>query len=595
MKKIFLLFLILITVSNAQKKWSDPTISVKDLKAHLFYLASDDMKGRFSGSPEERIAADYIRNQFESYGLEPLFDGNYFQDFPFIERLELTSNNSAEILINDEKLTLKIRDDFITVPFSGKAELKARLVFAGYGISSENLEYDDYESIDVKDKIVIILRDHPEHDSAHSDFDRYASLRSKASTARDKGAAGIIFVNGYFPSDDDNLVELRYDGAPAINDFPVIQVKRDIIEKIFKAHNLDFKEIQKKIDSTKRGNPVEFQNCFAEIHTEVKEIVSSARNVGGLLKCNSGSDEYIVVGAHFDHLGIDQLKSSSMYRGSDSQIHNGADDNASGTSAMLELAEALASSKSELKRNIIFLAFSGEELGILGSTYFTNNSPVSLDKIIAMVNMDMVGRLNEENSLTVIGAGTSSAWKPLLNEKNRYDLKLTFDDAGTGGSDHQAFSNKNIPVLFFFTGTHSDYHKPSDDPDKINYEGEKKIASYILDVIKGIDRLEEKPDYVKVEAPTNRRIGKSRVYVGTVPEFGYNGEGYKLSGVTDGSPAAKAGLMSGDIIIRFGDKKVGNIYDFMHAMAEYKPGDKVEVAVLRDGKEMKFTIDLVAK
>ncbi|MGK9369454.1 M20/M25/M40 family metallo-hydrolase [Melioribacter sp. Ez-97] len=595
MKKILLFLLILPAFISAQKKWSDPSISVKDLKAHLYYLASDDMKGRFSGSPEERIAADYIRNQFESYGLEPLFDGNYFQDFPFVERLELTSNNSAELNINEHKVSLKINEDFTTVSFSGRSKLKAPLVFAGYGISSANLEYDDYKSIDVKDKIVIILRDHPEHDSAHSEFDRYASLRSKASIARDKGAAGIIFVNGYFPSDDDNLVELRYDGAPAINDFPVIQVKRNIIENLFRANNLDLKAIQKKIDSTKQGNPVELKNCTAEIQTEVKEIISSARNVGGLLKSKSGSDEYIVVGAHFDHLGIDQLKSSSMYRGSDRQIHNGADDNASGTSAMLELAEALAANQPELKRNIIFLAFSGEELGILGSTYFTNNSPVPLDKIIAMVNMDMVGRLNEENSLTVIGAGTSSAWKPLLNEKNKYDLKLTFDDAGTGGSDHQAFSNKNIPVLFFFTGTHSDYHKPSDDADKINYEGEKKIVSYIFDVINGIDKLEEKPDYVKVEAPTNRRIGKSRVYVGTVPEFGYNGEGYKLSGVTDGSPAAKAGLMSGDIIIRFGAQKISNIYDFMRAMAEYKPGDQVEVAVLRDGKEMKFIVDLVAK
>ncbi len=594
MKKIFFLFLILSTFINAQKKWSDPSISVKDLKAHLFYLASDEMKGRFSGSPEEKIAADYIKNQFKSFGLAPLFNGSYFQDFPFIERLELTSNNRAEIFIDNQKLKLTINKDFIPISFSGKAQIKAPLVFAGYGISSANLEYDDYGSLDVTNKIVIILREHPEHDSAHSEFDRYASLRSKASTARNKGARGIIFVNGYYTSED-NLTELRYDGAPAINDFPIIQVKRNIIEKIFKAHKLDLKEIQKRIDSTKESNQIDFKDCFAEIHTEIKEVENYARNVGGIIKSNFSSDEFIAIGAHFDHLGIDQLRSSSMYRGSDSQIHNGADDNASGTSAMLELAEALAAYKSELKRNIIFLAFSGEELGILGSTYFTNNSPIPLDKIIAMINMDMVGRLNDENSLTVIGAGTSSVWKPLLNDKNKYNLKLTFDDAGTGGSDHQAFSNKNIPVLFFFTGTHSDYHKPSDDADKINYEGEKKVVSYILDVIKGIDELEKRPDYVKVNAPTNRRMEKSKVYVGTVPEFGYNGEGYKLSGVTEGSPAAKAGLKSGDIIIRFGNKKVANIYDFMYAMSEYKPGDLVDVIVLREGKELKFTLELVSK
>ncbi|MGK9477973.1 M28 family peptidase [Melioribacter sp. OK-6-Me] len=594
MKKIILLLLVSLSLINAQKKWSDPSISVKDLKAHLFYLASDDMKGRFSGSPEEKIVANYIKDQFELYGLEPLFNGNYFQDFKFIERLELTSNNSAEIIIDNEKLRLKINQDYIPISFSGKAKLKAPLVFAGYGISSSNLEYDDYDSINVAGKIVIILKDHPEHDSAHSDFDIYSSLRSKASTARDKGAAGIIFINGYYTSED-NLTELRYDGAPAINDFPIIHVKRDIIEKLFKVHKLDLTEIQKRIDSTRKSNQINFEDCFAEIHTDIKEVENYARNVGGIIKSNYNSDEYIVIGAHFDHLGIDQLRSSSMYRGNDSQIHNGADDNASGTSALLELAEALAASRTELKRNLIFVAFSGEELGILGSTYMTNNSPVPLDKIIAMVNMDMVGRLNEENSLTVIGAGTSSKWKPLLNEKNKYDLKLTFDDSGTGGSDHQAFSNKNIPVLFFFTGTHSDYHKPSDDADKINYEGEKKVVSYILDVINGIDKLEEKPDYVKVTAPTNKRIGRSKVYVGTVPEFGYNGEGYKLSGVTEGSPAAKAGLVSGDIIIRFGNKKIGNIYDFMYTIAEYKPGDKVDVVVLRNGKELKFTLELISK
>jgi hypothetical protein len=212
-----------------------------------------------------------------------------------------------------------------------------------------------------------------------------------------------------------------------------------------------------------------------------------------------------------------------------------------------------------------------------------------------MLNMDMIGRINEENNLTVIGAGTSSKWKDILNAKNCYDLKLAFSDGGSGGSDHQAFSNKNIPVLFFFTGTHTDYHKPSDDADKINYPGQEKVLNFVFDVALALDELTEKPDYVKVAEPTNRGMGRSRVSIGTVPEFGWNGEGYKLSGVTEGGSAAKAGLKSGDIIVKFGTKKVSNIYDFMYAVQDFKPGDTVDVVVLRDGKEETFSLELVAR
>jgi hypothetical protein len=307
-------------------------------------------------------------------------------------------------------------------------------------------------------------------------------------------------------------------------------------------------------------------------------------------------NEYIVIGAHYDHLGIDQLKESSMYKGKDKQIHNGADDNASGTSGLLEVAEKLASMKGLLKRSIIFAAFSGEELGILGSTYMTNNFPADIKNVTGMLNMDMIGRLNEENSLTIIGAGTASEWKELLNGKNSYGFKLGMSEGGSGGSDHQAFSNKNIPVLFFFTGTHSDYHKPTDDAEKINIEGETKVANYVFDIALALDKLEKRLQYVKVEEPAARGGGgRTRVTVGTVPEFGYNGTGYKLSGTTEGSPAAKAGMKAGDIIVKFGPKSVGNIYDFMYAMQDYKAGDKVDIIALREGKEMTFTVELIAK
>lgn len=600
MKKLLnILLLFTIPVLNlAQKTWNDSGITGKDIKAHLYYLASDEMKGRFTGTEEERLAAEYIKDQFQKSGLKPLFNGSYFQDFPFIEKVELTGSNNLILKIKGVKENLELKKDFITAPFSGKTELSSELVFAGYGISAPRLNYDDYEGLDVKGKVVLVMRYHPEHDSAKSDFERYSSYRQKASAARDKGASGIIFVNGFLPrNDEDQLMELRYDGAGSIKDFAVLQIKRSILDKILKAEGKDFAELQKKIDDSKKPHSFPLNDTKASLSTNVKEVQSTGRNVVGFIEGNDPilKNEYIVMGAHYDHLGVDHLKTSSMYKGNDSQIHNGADDNASGTTGLLELAEKFGAYKNDLKRSLIFIAFSGEELGILGSTYFTNNSPVQISTISAMLNMDMIGRLNDEKSLTIIGAGTSSIWKDLLNEKNRYNFKLALSDAGSGGSDHQAFTNKNIPVLFFFTGTHTDYHKPSDDVEKINYTGQEEVVNYIYEIANTVQSNTNRPDFVKVEEPAQRNVPRSRVTVGTVPEFGYNGNGYKVSGVTDGGPAAKGGMLSGDIIIKFGSKTVNNIYDFMYAMGEFSPGDKVDVIVLREGKEVKLNLELTSK
>lgn len=582
----------------AQNKIHNPLITAEEIKANIYYLASNDMKGRFTGSPEERKAGNYIKSEFETYGLKPAFNGNWFQEFPFVEKVELTKANSLTIEINGQKQNLKLSKEFTTVSYSANGKVTGNLVFAGYGISAPKLGYDDYAGLDVQGKIVVVMRYHPEHDSSKSEFDRYASFRNKATIAKEKGAAGIILVNGYAPvNEDDPLMELRYDGAPPMTDILVQNMKRSFVDQLFKSEGLNFADYQKKIDESKKPASFAFKNAKATQSTGVKEIVNKGRNVAGMIE---GSDptlknEYIVIGAHYDHLGIDQLKESSMYKGKEPMIHHGADDNASGTSGLLEIAEKFGSIKERVKRSIIFVAFSGEELGILGSTYFTNNSPIPLNEIAAMLNMDMVGRLNDENSLTIIGTGTSSEWKTLLNEKNKYGFKLGFNEGGSGGSDHQAFTNKNIPVLFFFTGTHSDYHKPSDTADKINNEGEARVVNYVYDIADDIDLEAKRPDFIKVEEPANRGEMRTRVTVGTVPEFGYNGKGYKISGVTEGGPAAKAGMKANDIIIKFGPKTVNNIYDFMYAMGDYKAGDKVDVTVLRDGKEMKLNVELMAK
>lgn len=600
MKRLSVLLVILFVLSiQAQNKIHNTEITPEEIKANVFYLASDAMKGRFTGSPEERIAGDYIKNEFQLYGLKPAFNGSWFQEFPFVEKVVMTKANSLTFEIKGKKENLKPGKDFITVAYSGKGKANGELVFAGYGISAPKLNYDDYDGIDVKGKIVVVMRYHPEHDSSKSEFEKYASFRNKATVAKEKGASAIILVNGFAPkNDDDPLMELRYDGAPAMKDIAVQQVKRNFVDDLFKSEGLNFSEAQKQIDASKKPSSFLFKYSKASLTAEVKEIEKKGRNVAGMIE---GSDpvlksEYVVIGAHYDHLGIDQLKESSMYKGKEPMIHNGADDNASGTTGLLEVAEKFAAMKGLLKRSIIFAAFSGEELGILGSTYMTNNFPVNIKNVTAMLNMDMIGRLNEDNSLTVIGTGTSSLWKDLLNKKNSYGFKLGMSDGGSGGSDHQSFSNKNIPVLFFFTGTHSDYHKPTDDADKINTIGEASVANYVFDIAVAVDQLDKRPEYVKVEEPAARAEGgRTRVTVGTVPEFGYNGTGYKISGVTEGSPAAKAGMKAGDIIIKFATKMVGNIYDFMYAVQDFKAGDKVDVVVLRDGKDMTFNVELIAK
>lgn len=597
MKRTLILLLLLVSLIGAQDKSSNAEITADEVKAHLNFLASDALKGRFTGSPEERKAGDYIKTQFELYGLKPAFNGKWFQEFSFIEKVEMTKKNSISLITDRKKNKLEAAKNFTILGFSGKAKLSAGLAFVGYGISAEKMNYDDYAGIDVKGKIVIAMKNHPEHDSSRSKFEMFTTLRNKANMAKEKGAAGLIIINGWLPKNDDILQTPRYDGAPGMKDFPVLQISRPVADELLKSEGVVLADIQKHIDAAKKPQSFAIINTTAEISTEVKEIQKIARNVGGVLEGNDPDlkNEYIVIGGHYDHLGIDQMKEASMYKGADKQIHNGADDNASGTTGVLEVAEKLASIKNELKRSIIFLTFSGEELGILGSTFYTNNPSVDIKSIVAMLNMDMVGRLNAENNLTIIGAGTSSKWKELLNQKNSYGFKLSMSDGGSGGSDHQAFSNKNIPVLFFFSGTHSDYHKPSDDVDKINFAGEEKILKYVYDIAYDIQKMNARLDYVKVEEKAQRPSGPSRVTVGTVPEFGYSGNGYKLSGTTEGSPAAKAGMKAGDIIIKFGMKAVGNIYDFMYAVQDYKAGDKVEIVALREGKEMTFTLELIAR
>lgn len=593
--KLIRLFLLLIfsTVTFSQAPLNRE-ITAEEIQYHVNYLASDELEGRMTGTQELYKAAVYIQSEFERYGLYPLFDGSYLQEFPFIAGIELGDNISLTINSENKSKPLSMRSDYFPLAFTDNLSISGNLVFAGYGISAPDLNYNDYDGIDVNNKIVIVLRNHPDRKNPHSQFEKHSSLRFKTSAARDKGASGIIFINDYEKESDD-LIDLRYDNASSITGITAINVKRNYIETLLQSENINLKAIVEKIDSTLK--PISFitKNASAVINIEVKKIEKISWNVGALIPGNEPdyANEYLVIGAHFDHLGWGE--SNSLYMGDIPMIHYGADDNASGTTGLLELAEKFISVKDKLKRNIIFVAFSGEELGLLGSAYLVNNFPVPINEVVTMLNMDMIGRLNDKNDLIVYGTGTSSSWKDILNGNNQYDFKLTFNDEGFGPSDHSSFYSKQIPVLFFFTGTHSDYHKPSDTADKINAEGQEKILRFIYDIAEEIIQNETRPDYIAVERQDRGRMTTGRVWVGTIPDFAGEVDGYKLGGVTDGSPADKAGLMAGDVITLFGGKKISNIYDFTYAIGSYVPGDKVEVVVLRGKEELVIEIELSSR
>ena len=587
MKKLFLVIVFLTGIISAQ---NNPEITSAEIQDHINYLASDELEGRMTGTPELYKAAEFLKNEFESYGLKPLFNGSYFQEFPFMEKLELGDKNefvTEFVNVNSPGGRYsKLEQEFIPLSFTDNQSIECKVVFTGYGISARELEYDDYAGIDVKDKIVVVFRNHPDMKSPHSKFEQYSSLRYKTTNARDKGAKGIIFVNTSDKTEDP-LIELRYDNAAKITGISAVQVKRSALGFI------SLSDLQNQIDSTLKPKSfiVEENQLTIGLSTEVNEVKGTSVNVGAYLDAGNEKfkDEYLVLGAHFDHLGWGGQ--NSLYMGEPS-IHNGADDNASGTSGLLELAEKFASIKNQLDRKIVFVAFSGEELGLLGSSYVVNNFPIPIENDITMINMDMIGRLNAKNDLIVYGTGTSSKWKNILDDKNEYDLNLTFNDEGFGPSDHSSFYGKKVPVLFFFTGTHSDYHKPSDDADKINAAGQEKVLKYVYDVAMTIVNSETRPDYISVERKDTGQMTGTKVYVGTVPDFAGEVDGYKLGGVTDGSPAAKAGLQAGDIITQFGDKKISNIYDFTYALGNYVPGDKVKVLVKRGEEELTFDIEL---
>ncbi len=575
---------------------SDSLITADQIRDDIRYLASDALEGRLTGTPGNEKAAEYIEEVMEKAHLKPAGDdGGYFQKFDFVSSVKLGSGNALRITGPGiaEPLEPEPDVDFRPLGFSSNATVTGQLVFVGYGISAPDNKYDDYANVDVTGKVVVALRYSPDGSDPRGELNRYSSFRNKARTARDRGAAALILVTGPVDEKEDEIIRLSFDHSFASSGIPAVSMKRALLEQLLRPTGHTLKDIQDSIRSSRKPMSFAINGTSAALTTDVEQITGESSNVAGYIEGNDPAlkNQVVIIGAHFDHLGYGGPGSGSLAPDTVA-VHHGADDNASGTAGLLALIRAYATDPSNLKRTTLFLAFTGEELGELGSAHYVNHPFFSLDRTVVMVNMDMIGRL-QNRSLSVYGTGTSPAWQTILTKENADStFKLNEIADGFGPSDQAQFYGKDLPVLFFFTGTHNDYHKPSDEWETINTAGETQVVRYVYRIVNDIEALPDRPQFTKVMTSAPTGGGDTRgfsVTLGIVPDFGEAKEGMKIGGIRPGGPAEKAGLKSGDIIVSLAGKKVMNIYDYMGVLGELKPGDEVAVEVLRDGKPMRVT------
>ncbi len=564
-------------------------VSLNEIGRHIRFLTSDDLAGRMTASPGADRAANYIAEEFRRIGLVPAGTNGFFQAFPFIAKLR-TGDNAITFSLPRESLSLALGTDFMPIGFSAAGGAVGELAFVGYGITAPALAYDDYEQIDVKDKIVLALRYGPEGDDPHSRFSDYHALRRKALTAREHGARALVLIADSEPFSESSLSKLRYDHGGGDAGILVAAMGRAHAEAVCNGAGLSIAEWERIMTSKKRPASSLLRGVRASVKLEVIRETRPGKNVLGLLR---GSDsrlreEFVIVGAHYDHLGLGG--ENSLAPKQVGTVHHGADDNASGVAGLLELARVLAVEIPRPKRSILYISFSGEEEGLLGSNFYVKNPVRPLSSTVAMINLDMIGRMRE-NRLSVQGIGTSPAWKPLVEELNataRLDLKLIED--GRGPSDHSSFYDHDIPVLFFFTGAHEDYHKPSDTSEKINLEGEERVIELARQAILRLSSQTDRPAFTKVKASSSQQVAAFRVSLGTIPDYAEEVEGVKLSGVREGSPAEKGGLRAGDVIIQVGTREIKNVYDYTYALSDLKAGVETEVIVVREGKRLTLKV-----
>ena len=542
--KLLIAITLVVTSSFAQKIKKEDKITLANLKAHISFLADDKLEGRRAGSSGEKLAMEYISEKLRANGIQPRGTEGYFQSFDINEGKQIGEKTAFSI--NDT--SLKAGEDFFPFLFSAEKSLEASPAIA---IQEADMPW----FIDLKEII--------EENKPNPHFDLVDYIKTNSKKAHNRGATAVIIYNT--SADDDKLAFNPKEKTDQLS-IPVIYVKKEAAKKYF-------------------NDPTATLNI--KLNVEISEKKRIGHNVIGYI--DNGAATTVILGAHFDHLGYGE-DGNSLLRTGEKLIHNGADDNASGTSALIELARILKTTKAK-NNNYLFIAFSGEELGLFGSRYFTENPTIDLKTTNYMINMDMVGRLNDSTrTLAVGGFGTSPTWSSVINAN---DKKLPFaikiDSSGTGPSDHTSFYRKDIPVLFFFTGQHKDYHRPSDDADKINYEGELAVINYINNLITNLNKQTQRLAFTKTR---EQQVSMSafKVTMGIMPDYTFAGVGVRADGVTDGRPASKAGLKAGDIIIQLGENAITSVENYMKALNKFNKGDKTKVKYKRGNETIESDV-----
>lgn len=521
------------------------------LKEHISSLASDEYEGREAGTAGEKKASVYISKEFRKIGLSKKGTNGYLQEFAFTDGASLGSSNQLIVNINKYEL----QEDFYPLPYSSNGVITGYIARVGYGIIDTSLKRNDYLGTgNINKKIFVIESGTPDGNNPHGKYGEWTDLRKKIDLAVAKGALAVIFINSD-STQDDPKADWKIRTTPG--SIPVLFAK---------------------------GNAAKFlkdsvvTNCT--LGAEIEKIELKGHNVIGFIDNNA--DHTIVIGAHYDHLGYGD--EGSLYRG-EKAIHNGADDNASGTAALIELAR-YASVSGMKNNNYLFIAFSGEEKGLLGSNYFVKHPTIDLKSVSYMLNMDMVGRLKPEDKVLIVnGSGTTARWKTLLDSVTVDGIRIKDTESGVGPSDHTSFYLQDIPVLHFFSGTHSDYHKPSDDENKINYDGAVSISVIIRNILQKTDSP-QKLVFSKTNDSSNEDAPKFKVTLGVVPDYAFEGEGMRIDGVTDDRPASKAGLEPGDVVVQLGDHKILDMMSYMKALSKFSKGETTKVKVIRNNQEL---------
>ena len=592
MKRTFLSFSLFALALSAETR-----VNPQAYLDHVKYLASDDLKGRATGTPELDRAAKYIAGKFKSYGLKPVAR-SYYQSFMVTTQTKIGDQTTFSYQLDGAGHSLKLKETFEVAGPSGAGAFDGPVVFAGYGITAPEYGYDDYTGLDVKGKVVLVWRYEPQQNDPKSKFDgrndtSHSHLVNKGINAKMHGAKAIIVVNPSFNRTDDPLD--TFGQSAGQSGIPFVQIKADQVDAWFKAAGKSVKEIGEGIDKDLQPRSFVFPDSLrVAANVDLTREQHKTANVTGYLP--GQTDEYLVIGAHYDHLGLGDNHSL----GKVGEIHHGADDNASGTAGVLELAHWFTKQPKQ-KRGILFLAFTGEELGLLGSGYYVGHPELPLNKCVAMINMDMIGRIRD-SKVYLAGSGTGANFKDMIAAmKGKYDFQLDLSEtAGYGSSDHSSFTTKQVPILFFFSGLHGDYHKPSDTWDKIDAPDAAKLLDLVADVTIKLASDEARPQYVRVEPPSAPRGssgGSSGYgpYFGSVPDFAEVPNGVRFADIRPGSPAEKAGLKPGDVMFEFDGKPIANLYDYTYALRSKKPGDEVLVKVVRSGETIEAKVLLTVR